>query len=323
MGLENLGAPSQRYAHVPHPQRGEDAKMTEPNQNELFTLAPLKEVPTLAFLAAKVVGEGCQEVLQSVKKEEKKKVKDIMAGLKKEQEREMKNEMQKIREKYKLLRKEINDKAEVAISDRQTSEVKHAQLEMEVAGLQTLICGECHQMYDVPKNECRAEGCNIHEVCTWCDSYKYTKCWICNETFCSKYHYVQHYTDCSKNKRNKCGFRERSGTIPSGQPYHYEKTTSVEGHCGTLLEREENTRRRPLSDNCEFCGALCCSDCAMRAFTVLNGRDDEYVFCKECCANHSDDGSDLEFQAMVLREFRRLEQLEGVRAGQVAAQARV
>ena len=315
-GCHSLRKPvnTSRACHI-HKSKEEDTKMTEPKQNELSTLAPLKEVPTLAFLAAKVVGEGCQEVLQSVKKEEKKKVKDIMAGLKKEQEREMKNEMQKIREKYKLLRKEINDKAEVVISERQASEVKRAQLEMEVAGFQTLICGECHKMYDVPKNKCSAEGCNIHEVCTWCDSYKYTKCWICSQTFCSKYHYVQHYTDCSKNKRNKCGFRERSGTIPSGQPYHYEKTTSVEGHCGTLLEREENTRRRPLSENCEFCEALCCSDCAMRRVMMLNGQVDEYVFCKECCANHSDDGSDLEFQAMVLREFRRLEQLEGVRAG--------
>ena len=300
--------------------------MTEPNQNEASTLAPLKEVPTLAFLAAKVVGEGCQEVLQSVKKEEKKKVKDIMAGLKKEQEREMKNEMQKIREKYKLLRKEINDKAEVIISERQASEVKRAQLEMEVAGLQTLICGECHQMYDVPKNKCSAEGCNIHEVCTWCDSYKYTKCWICSQTFCSKYHYVQHYTDCSKNKRSMCGFRERcgnySGTITAGQLRHYEKTACVEGHCGTSLEREENTRRRPLSENCEFCEALCCSDCAMRRVMMLNGQVDEYVFCKECFPDQPDDDEgnpddegDPEFQAMILRELQRLEQLEGVRAG--------
>lgn len=268
-------------------------------------------VPTLASLAAKVVGKGCQEVLQSVKKEEKKKVKENMAELKKEQEREMKKEMQKIREKYKSLRKEINVKSEVAISERQASEVKRAQLEMEVAGLQTLICGECHKLYDVPKNQCSAEGCNIHELCTWCDRHEYTKCWICSETFCSKYHYGQHYTDCSKSKRNMCGFRERGGTIASEQPRHYEQTICVEGHCGTLLEREGNTRRRPLSDNCEFCEALCCSDCAMRRFMMVNGQVDEYVFCKECFLNQQGiEQGDLGFQVLIQREIGRFRELQ-------------
>ena len=71
----------------------------------------------------------------------------------------------------------------------------------------------------------------------------------------------------------------------------------------------------------------------MRRVMMLNGQVDEYVFCKECFSNQTDDDDDdddgdddegdPEFRDMILREIRRLEQLEGVRAGQVAAQARV
>lgn len=267
-------------------------------------------VPTLAALAAKVVGEGCQEVLHSVKKEEKKKAKEKMAELKKQQDREMKREMQRIREKYKAIRKEMSAKAEAAISKRQASEVEAAQTEMEVAGLQTLICGECHKMYDVPKNECNVEGCKVYETCTWCESVEYTKCWTCKNTFCSKHHYDGHYSDCSKDKRIKCGFREGSGTRP--RQYMYEQTLCVEGHCGTVLEREGNSRRRPLSENCEWCAALCCGDCPMRVAMLMRGGDSECVLCKECFKfGTSQFGEDLEFQIIIQREIRELELIQG------------
>ena len=164
--------------------------MTEPNQCR---------VPTLAKLAAAVVGRDINgNILSKIEAEERKRRDSRIDMLHEDEARVISTVKQNFLKKREQVRREYHTR--IGQRERSVSGLDRAKMELELSGVPTSTCGNCRRVLNTTKI-CSVKNCRVNEFCEICDERNtYEECRICKVVVCSN-HYFNHYGDCCRKDR--------------------------------------------------------------------------------------------------------------------------
>ena len=168
--------------------------MAEPNQDE---------IPTLAQLAAAMVGRDINEnILSKIEAEERKRRDSRIDMLHEDEARVIAIVKQNFLKKREQVREEYRKRIDQR--ERSVSGLERAKEELSVA-VPTSLCGNCRRVLNTTRI-CSVKDCMMNETCKICDEeYNiYKECRICEVMLCSN-HYLDHYKECRRNEKGRCG----------------------------------------------------------------------------------------------------------------------